>query len=253
MDSTFSPDDMARGDQQLAQLEEQLSKLGRDTAHNPSPLPNRNPIRFPSQGVPLSLGRWALRGLTGLLLVACIGAAAVAWRKAASPQPASLAQTVSEHSVPGATAVLPDLTPSPRPTASEPATLGQEIERLEARQEQIGRDNANVAGQLKVSQEQMAHDIADVIGQLKANQEQMARDIANVAGELKASQEQMARDMAKVSEQVSASKTSAPRPRPTAATMLKPVPTQPSPQAAAKPQAKKPQVSAAPQQLTPLR
>src|SRR5713101_754710 len=226
---------MARGDQQLAQLEEQLSKLGRDTAHNPSPLPNRNPIRFPSKGVPLSLGRWALRGLTGLLLVACIGAAAVAWRKAASPQPASLAQTVSEHSEPGATAVLPDLTPSPRPTASEPATLGQEIERLEARQEQIGRDNANVAGQLKVSQEQMA------------------RDIANVAGELKASQEQMARDMAKVSEQVSASKTSAPRPRPTAATMLKPVPTQPSPQAAAKPQAKKPQVSAAPQQLTPLR
>src|SRR5229473_305093 len=208
---------MARGDQQLAQLEEQLSKLGRDTAHNPSPLPNRNPIRFPSKGVPLSLGRWALRGLTGLLLVACIGAAAVAWRKAASPQPASLAQTASEHSVPGATAVLPDLTPSPRPTASEPATLGQEIERL------------------------------------KASQEQMARDIANVAGELKASQEQMARDMAKVSEQVSASKTSAPRPRPTAATMLKPVPTQPSPQAAAKPQAKKPQVSAAPQQLTPLR
>jgi hypothetical protein len=171
MDSTFSPDDLARGDEQLAQLEKHLSKLGRDAAHNPPPLKNRtNPIRFASQGVRLSLGGWTLRGFTGLLLVACIGVAAVAWRRssdndaanAASPQPASLAQTAPEHATPGAT-VSPELTQSLRPTARESATLGQEIERLEARQEQIGRDNANVAGQLKVSQEQMAHDIANVI------------------------------------------------------------------------------------------
>jgi hypothetical protein len=261
MDSTFSPDDLARGDEQLAQLEKQLSKLGRDAAHNPSPLQKRtNPIRFASLGIPLSLGGWTLRGFTGLLLVACIGVAAVAWRrssdndaaKAAPPQPASLAQTAPEYAAPGATAVSPELTQPLRPMARELATLGQEIERLEARQEQIGRDNANVAGQLKVSQEQMAHDIANVIGQLKANQEQMARDIANVAGQLKASQEQMARDIAKVSEQILASKTSAPPPRQTATPTPKPAPTQPSPQAAAQPQAKKPQVSTAPQRSTPV-
>jgi hypothetical protein len=183
--------------------------------------------------------------LTGLLLVACIGGAAVAWRgssvndaaKTAPPQPASLAQTAPERATPGAT-VSPELTQSLRPTARE-ATLGQEIERLKARQEQISRDNANVAGQLKIRQDE----IANVIGQVKANQEQMARDIADVAGQLKAGREQMARDMAKVSEQILASKTSAPRSRATAAPSPKPVLTQPSPQAAAKPQPKKPQVS----------
>jgi len=35
MDSTFNHEELARGDEQLARLEEQLSKPGLDTARNP--------------------------------------------------------------------------------------------------------------------------------------------------------------------------------------------------------------------------
>ena len=84
----------------------------------------------------------------------------------------------------------------------------------------------------------MARDLATLgqeIEQLKAGQEQMARDNANTAEQLKASREQMARVLAKASEQNLRPKMSAPRP--TAATTRKPVPTLPSPQAIAQPQA----------------
>jgi len=84
----------------------------------------------------------------------------------------------------------------------------------------------------------MARDLATLgqeIEQLKVGQEQMARDNANTAEQLKASREQMARVLAKASEQNLRPKMSAPRP--TAATTRKPVPTLPSPQAIAQPQA----------------
>lgn len=261
MDSTFNHEELARGDEQLARLEEQLSKPGLETSPNPRLLqPRVSRFRFAFPGGRLSLGGWVLRGFTGLLLVACIGVAAVAWRrssgddaaKAAPPQPIALAQTAPEHVAPSATTASPELMQLLQPMARELATLGKEIERLEARQEQLARDNTNVVEQLKASQEQMTRDIANVAGQLKTNQEQMARDIANVAELLKTSQEQMARDIAKVSERLLASKISAPSPRPTATPTPKPAPTTPSPQATAKPQAKKPQLSSAPQRLTPV-
>ena len=100
MDSTFNHEELARGDEQLARLEEQLSKLGRDATRNPPLLqPRMSRFRFAFPGGRLSLGGWVRRGFTGLLLVACIGVAAVAWRrssdddaaKAAPPQPAPLA------------------------------------------------------------------------------------------------------------------------------------------------------------------
>ena len=86
----------------------------------------------------------------------------------------------------------------------------------------------------------MARDLATVgqrIEQLKASQEQMARDNAHVAEQLKAIQEQMARDIAKVAEQNLQPKIPAPLPRPAATPTRKPVPTLPSPRAAAQPQA----------------
>src|ERR1019366_3386947 len=82
MDSTFNHEELARGDEQLARLEEQLSKLGLDTARNPPLLqPRMSRFRFAFPGGRLSLGGWVLRGFAGLLLVACIGVAAVAWRR----------------------------------------------------------------------------------------------------------------------------------------------------------------------------
>jgi hypothetical protein len=263
MDSTFNDEELARGDEQLARLEEQLSKLGRDATHNPPLLqPRMSRFRFAFPGGRLSLGGWVLRGFTGLLLVACIGVAAIAWRrssdndaaKAAPAQPAPLAQTAREHVAPSAAAASPELTQLLQPMARELATRGKEIERLEMRQEQLARDNANVVGQLKASQEQMARDIANVSEQLKASQEQIARDNSNLAEQLKASQEQMARDIAKVSEQNPSPKIPVPSPRPTVTSTRKPVPTLPSSQlATAKPQTKKPQLSSVPQRSTPVR
>ena len=85
----------------------------------------------------------------------------------------------------------------------------------------------------------MTRDLATVgqgIEQLKAGQEQMARDNANAAEQLKAIQEKMARVVAKASEQ-NQRPTSAPPLRPIATPTRKPVLTQQSPQARARPQA----------------
>jgi hypothetical protein len=90
----------------------------------------------------------------------------------------------------------------------------------------------------------MAHDLATLgqgIEQLKASQEQMARNNVNVAEQLKASQEQMARHIAKASEQNLRPRIPAPPPRPTAISTRKPVSLLPSPQATAQPQAEKTQ------------
>src|SRR6267378_4511621 len=121
----------------------------------------------------------AVRGFTGLLLAACIGAAAIAWqspygdaaiiatwapqRVATSSPPLEnpgLAQTAPEDVAPTAAALSPELTQLLQSMARDIATLGQGIELLKASQEQMARDNANAAEQLKASQEQMARVIA---------------------------------------------------------------------------------------------
>jgi hypothetical protein len=163
-------------------------------------------------------------------LAACIGAAAIAWQSpygdaaiiatwapqrvvTSSPplENPGLAQTAPEDVAPTAAALSPELTQLLQSMARDLATLGQGIELLKASQEQMARDNANAAEQLKASQEQMARVIAKV-------------------SEAKASE-------ARASEQSLRPKISAPPPRPTATLTRKPVPTLPSPQAIAQPQA----------------
>src|ERR1700682_6437354 len=247
---------IARADEQLARADEQLSKLEHDAD------PGNRPL----------FDRPAVRGLTGLLLAACIGVAAIAWQssygdaareiiargapqrvvnsspplenpglsaqpsppavqaaaaKTAPPQPAPLAQTAAEDVAPTAAALSPELTQLLQSMARDLATLGQEIEQLKASQEQMARDNANAAEQFKASQEQVARVIAK-------------------ASEAKASE-------TKASEQNLRPKISAPKPRPTGIPTRKPVPTLPSPQAAAQPQAEEPQLSSAPRPPMPLR
>jgi hypothetical protein len=100
------------------------------------------------------------------------------------------------------------------------ATVGQGIEQLKARQEQLARDNASA------------------VEQLKANQEQMARAIAKLS-EVKASEARPsdARPSdARPSVQSLRPRTLAP-PLPLAATTRKPVPTHPSPHATTPPEA----------------
>ena len=109
--------------------------------------------------------------------------------------------------------------------------LKTSIEQLKTSQEQMG----TARRQLK-QPEQMVRDNAAFAEQLKAAQEQMARDNAAVAEQLKATQEQMARLIAKASEQQLGPKTSAPPPQSIATPTGRPVPKLSSPQARAQPQ-----------------
>jgi TolA-binding protein len=243
MDSTLKNEEPALGDGQLSRLEEELSKFRHNAArHLSDPQTRMNTFRLGVLGAWPSLGRRALRSFSGLLLAACIGVAAVAWwqssngyaAKTAPPQPAPLDRTAPEDVAPTAAALSPELTQLLQSMARDLASVGQEIERLKASQQQMARDNANVAEQLK------------------ANQEQIARSIANVAEQLRVGQEQMAREIATDSEQNLPPKISAPPARSTATPTRKPVPTLPSAQATAQPQAKKPLVSSVPRP-TPVR
>jgi Skp family chaperone for outer membrane proteins len=255
MDSTPNHEEIGRPDEQLSRLEEQLSKLGQNAARPRSGPAGMNRFRPAVSGDRPLLGGWALRGVTGFLLAACIGVAVIVWwqsdyrnaAKAAPSQPASLAQTAPPA------ALSPELTQLHQSIARDFAAVGQGIEQLKASQEQMARDNANLAEQLKASQEQTVRLIAQVSEQFKASQEQMARDNANVAEQLKASQEQLARVIAQVSEQKPRPKVSALPPRPTATPTGKPVPTLSSPQATAQPKAEKPQVSSASPRPMPVR
>jgi len=141
----------------------------------------------------------------------------VATANAALPQPQLLAQTTPQDVAPTAAPLSPELAQWLQTMERDIATLGQGIEQLKARQEQMVRDNAELAEQLK------------------AGQAQMARDNENAAQQLKASQEQMARLIAKASEQNLRPKISAPPPRPIATPTRKPVPKLSSPQARAQP------------------
>jgi hypothetical protein len=125
--------------------------------------------------------------------------------------------TAPEGAAPTAAALAPELTPLLQSMARDLATVGQRVE------------------------------------QLKASQEQMARDNANLAEQLKAGREEMARVIAKVSEQNLRPKIPEPLPRPTATATRKPVSTLPSPRATAQPHAEKTQLSSAPRAPMPLR
>ena len=83
--------------------------------------------------------------------------------------------------------------------ARDLAALRQTVEQLEVRQEQLVRDNENLASQLKAGREEMARNNS-IIDQIKATQIQMARESQTLTERLNASQEQLARVIANASE-----------------------------------------------------
>jgi hypothetical protein len=143
------------------------------------------------------------------------GPATIPAAKTAPPQPTPLTQTAAEGIAPAA--LPPELTQLLQSMARDLATMGQRIE------------------------------------QLKTSQEQMARDNANVAEQLKAGREEMVRVIAKVSEQNLRPKIPEPLPRPTPTATRKPVSTLPSPRVTAQPPAEKTQLSSAPRAPIPPR
>jgi hypothetical protein len=170
-----------------------------------------------------------LRGLIGLLLAACIFAAAFVSQSSygdaakmmiarwapqlvlTSPLPRKkpalpVQSSPSADQAAVADSLTPQTTPSaqtaPQGGAPTPAPLSPELTQvLQTR----ARDLANVEReieQLKASQEQVARDDAKAVEQLKTSQEQLAKDNAKAIEQLRTSQEQMARDNAKVVEQL---------------------------------------------------
>ncbi len=212
---------IGRADEQLARLDEQVSKLELDAARHPSDQQKRLAV----PGRRSSRGRPALQGLIGLLLAACIGAAAIAWQSHGdaakqmiarwAPQLDLTSSLAPENPVPAqpsppavqasaAKAAPPQPAPpqtapgGAAPTAAAPspgqAQWLQSIARdLAAVEQEIEQLKASIE-QLKTSQEQMVRDNAVLAEQLKAAQVQMVRDNAAVADQLKAAQAQMARD-----------------------------------------------------------
>src|SRR3981189_568330 len=184
MDTTLNPEQTdprhvlaARADEELAHAHEQITRAGEEIARAEEQLSKLEHDAVPGSR-PL-FDRPAVRGFTGLLLAACIGAAAIAWQspygdaaiiatwapqRAVTSSPPletpGLAQTAPEDVAPTAAALSPELTQLLQSMARDLATLGQGIEQLKASQEQMARDNANAAAQFKASQEQMARVLA---------------------------------------------------------------------------------------------
>jgi len=139
------------------------------------------------------------------------------------PQRSSQAQTTLQRAAPvtsTAAPMAPDLAQSIQMITRELANVEQGIDQLKTGQAQMVRDNAELV--LKATQE-MARNNADLAEQLKASHEQMA----NIAEQLKQSQEQIARLVA--SGQKQRPRTLASSPLPTVNATRKLVPTRPSP------------------------
>lgn len=181
------------------------------------------PPRRPSRG-----------GLIGLLMAACIGAAAIAFYLISSPAPESQVPAQPSPSAVQASAAKaapPQLALPAPPAQTALAGAAPSAAAPSPGQAQLLQSMARDRAAVELEIEQLKASIE----QLKASQEQMVRDNAAVAEQLKAGQEQMARLIAKASEQNLRPKTSTPPPRPIATPTRKPVPKLSSPQARPQP------------------
>jgi hypothetical protein len=234
--------------EQIGRTEEQLSRLERDAARHPSdhPQTRMNRSRPAVSSNRPSLGGRAARGFIGLSLVACIAVAAFAWQ---SPSYGDAARQVIARWAPQLVSILsltlekPGISAQPSSSTIQSATAKtaspQPTHLAQTAPEGVAPTAAALPPELTELLQSMARDLTTVgqrIEQLKTSQEQMARDNANLAEQLKAGREEMARVIAMVSEQNLRPKIPAPLPRPAATPTRKPVPTLPSPRAAAQPQ-----------------
>jgi len=200
MDSVLDDKLMER---QVASLDDFFSN--REAGVNPA----GPPASMKTTRAPLAtfhrLADWRYVAFVGFLSAASIGAAAWWWSSSADTaimahsDPARLTQAAPKDAVPTAVALSSDLAQQLQSTTRDLAALRQAVERLESRQEQLVRDNENVASHLKASQEEMARN-NNIIEQIKATQIQMARESETVTERLNTSQEQLANVIANASE-----------------------------------------------------
>ena len=248
---------ITRAHEEIGRTEAQPSELQHDVARQPSDHPQgrMNTFRPAVPSNPPSLGRRAVRAFISLALLGCIGVAAMAWQSPSSGDAAkqmiarwapqlvpTLLLTLESPGLPAQRAPLAVRASAASAAPPQPAPMAQIAPQgVVPPASALSPDSAQLL-------QSMARDLATVgqrIEQLKASIDQ-----------LKAGQQQMSREIAKpfeskASEQNLRLKTSAPPPRPTAASTRKPV-TLSSPQATAQ-QAEKTQLSSAPRAPMTLR
>ena len=189
-------DQIKSADDQLARLHGQLSKIERDSKRRSGRRRDRA----------------MLRGLVGLVLAACICAAAFASQSSHAdaaramiarwtPQiilaslPTEWSAAGDQTNAPTIQMAIADVDPSPAvspqsapqdaastataeltqcATARDVARLREELEQLKATHAQMLRDNAEAAQQIKAAQEQTARDNASTVEQVKALEEKVA-------------------------------------------------------------------------------
>ena len=227
---------VARADEGLAHAHEQITRAAEEIARAEEQL-SKLDAASGKQGL---FDRPAVRGLTGLLLAACIGVAAIASHSSYGDAAKEIIARWAPQRVVTSSPPLenPGLPAQPSPPAVQAAAAKTAPPQPALLAQTAPEDAAPTAAATAVSPEltqllqSMARDIATLgqgIAQLKASQEQMARDNANAAEQIKARQEQMARVLAKASEvrtsqQSPRPQISAPPPRPIANPARQPVP-----------------------------
>jgi hypothetical protein len=228
-----------------------------DTTFRPAAIDN---LQAPGHRRPI--GKAAIRGLTALLLTACIGGAAIAWQSSGTLAKQVIAKWAPKLIL---TSLLSPETQAPPPQPAPPAVQAdvataappqQPAPPAQAASEGVAPPAAASSPESAQLLQSMARDLAAArqeIEQLKASQEQMSRDIARVSearvSEVRAS-DAKASDT-KASERNLRPRVSALPPRPAAAPARRPMPPPlPPPQAAgvpALPQAAAPYVPRQPE------
>lgn len=201
MDSTLN--DKA-GEGPLTSLEEQLLNFALEAEVSPSGPPTSIRAFRPLPATINRLTDWRHLALVGSVLAASAGGAAWWWSSSADKaippsSPSPLTQTPPKDATATAGALPSDLALQLQSMARDLAALRQVVEPLKVRQEQLVRDNENVASQLKASQAEIAR-TNNVIDQIKDTQIQMAREGDAITARLNASQEQLSRIIASASE-----------------------------------------------------
>ena len=181
-----------------------------------------------------SRGRPALRGLVGLLLAACIFAAAFASQSSYSGVAKQTIarwapQLVSTSSLPPNKS---GLAAQPSPSALQ-LVAAEPMRRTPSAQtvpQELGLTAAPLSPEVEQRLQTMTSQLANVeheIEQVKTSQDQMARDNAKSGEQLKVTREQLVNFIAAVSKQNLQPTTAAPPSRPTDTSTRKPVATRP--------------------------
>src|SRR6267378_1142057 len=206
-------------DERLARETEQISKPEPHAVQDPSPVPGR-PL---SAGRPALRGLIGLLLAASIFVAAFVSQSShidparltvvrwVAQLGSTSSEPLNQSERrvprgVSAAQLSAAESLASQATPSPQTAPQEVAAtaslsldqaqmlqviapdlakLGQRIEELNTRQEQMAGENAKAVEQLTASQDQLARDNAKTAEQIKADREQMARFLAARASEQK--------------------------------------------------------------------